>query len=184
MHSFRGCHRLVLMCVCVGVCVPKFTVLSAMSGRDSKSVQSSSAIPKVTQFIIFFWVHSNLAASGPVRLFTPYKRRRRNQINMDNSNIQIKLKKQSEEESENDQGIVTKEETTWQTITDGIDGTGEYIDSSQSTCFHCLFFFFYSFSSISVYLSGFSSLWSSACGSQHTIGSFKDNMCPNDQSNK
>lgn len=75
------------------------------------------------------------AASGPVRLFTPYKRRRRNLPNVEQSpnNIQAKQKKQSEEEVEHDQGIVTKEETTWESITDGIDGTSEYIDSSSQS---------------------------------------------------
>lgn len=48
-----------------------------------------------------------LAASGPVRLFTPYKRRRRNQINHHDT-LQTKIKKQSEEDSENDQAVVTK----------------------------------------------------------------------------
>ena len=49
------------------------------------------------------------------------------------NNIQAKQKKQSEEEVEHDQGIVTKEETTWESITDGIDGTSEYIDSSSQS---------------------------------------------------
>lgn len=75
------------------------------------------------------------AASGPVRLFTPYKRRRRNQPNVEQSpnNLQAKQKKPSEDDSEHDQGIVTKEETTWESITDGIDGTSEYIDSSSQS---------------------------------------------------
>lgn len=78
-----------------------------------------------------------LAASGPVRLFTPYKRRRRNQPNVEQTpnNVQAKQKKPSEEESEHDHGIVTKEETTWESITDGIDGTSEYIDSSSQSKF-------------------------------------------------
>lgn len=73
---------------------------------------------------------SCIAASGPVRLFTPYKRRRRNQVNPDSS-VHMKMKKHSEEDSENDQSIVTKEETAWQTITDGIDGSEDYMDSSS-----------------------------------------------------
>lgn len=43
----------------------------------------------------------------------------------------MKMKKHSEEDSENDQSIVTKEETAWQTITDGIDGSEDYMDSSS-----------------------------------------------------
>lgn len=73
------------------------------------------------------------AASGPVRLFTPYKRRRRNQISVDTSPLQIKQKKPSEEdEPESNPGIVTKEESTWQTIADGIDASNsiDYIDPS------------------------------------------------------
>lgn len=105
---------------------------------------------------------SGAAASGPVRLFTPYKRRRRNQPNVDQTpnNVQAKQKKPTEEEIEHDHsgvggggcgvgvgvsvgvsvggssgggGIVTKEETTWESITDGIDGTNEYIDSSSQS---------------------------------------------------
>lgn len=77
------------------------------------------------------------AASGPVRLFTPYKRRRRNQITIETTNdIQNKQKKTSEDENiivHHDQGIVTKEENTWQSIADGIDTTGEYIDSTSQS---------------------------------------------------
>lgn len=75
------------------------------------------------------------AASGPVRLFTPYKRRRRNLPNVEQlpNNVQAKQKKPSEEEAEHDQGIVTKEETTWESITDGIDGASEYIDTSSQS---------------------------------------------------
>lgn len=51
------------------------------------------------------------------------------------NNVQAKQKKSSEEEAEHDQGIVTKEETTWESITDGIDGTSEYIDSSSQSEF-------------------------------------------------
>lgn len=75
------------------------------------------------------------AASGPVRLFTPYKRRRRNQTNIEQhtpNNVQAKQKKPTEEEIIPDQGVVTKEETTWQSITDEIDGANEFIDSSSS----------------------------------------------------
>lgn len=70
-----------------------------------------------------------------MRLFTPYKRRRRNQPNVEQTpnNIQAKHKKPSDEEIEHDQGIVTKEETTWESITDGIDGTTEYIDTSSQS---------------------------------------------------
>lgn len=70
-----------------------------------------------------------------MRLFTPYKRRRRNQPNVEHTpnNIQAKQKKPSDEEIEHDQGIVTKEETTWESITDGIDGTTEYIDASSQS---------------------------------------------------
>lgn len=71
-----------------------------------------------------------------MRLFTPYKRRRRNQPNIDpaQNNAQVKqVKKTSDEEIVHDQGIVTKEETTWQSITDGIDGTSEYLDSSSQS---------------------------------------------------
>lgn len=71
-----------------------------------------------------------LAASGPVRLFTPYKRRRRNQLNHD---MQVKIKKQSEDDSENDQTIVTKQETNWQSITDGIDASNDYLNSSTQS---------------------------------------------------
>lgn len=82
-----------------------------------------------------FNVNQIVAASGPVRLFTPYKRRRRNQPSVEQSpnNVQAKQKKPSEEETEQDHGIVTKEETTWESITDGIDGTSEYIDSSSQS---------------------------------------------------
>lgn len=77
------------------------------------------------------------AASGPVRLFTPYKRRRRNQTNIEQhtpNNVQAKQKKPTEEEILPDQ-VVTKEETTWQSITDEIDDANEFIDtSSQSEC--------------------------------------------------
>lgn len=108
---------------------------------------------------------SGAAASGPVRLFTPYKRRRRNQPNVEQTpnNVQAKQKKTTEEEIEHDHsgvgsgvgvtvgvsvggggsgsggvgggvgGIVTKEETTWESITDGIDGTNEYIDTSSQS---------------------------------------------------
>lgn len=70
-----------------------------------------------------------------MRLFTPYKRRRRNQQNIEQSpnNIQVKLKKPAEEEIVHDQGVVTKEETTWQSITDGLDGASEYIDTSSQS---------------------------------------------------
>lgn len=51
------------------------------------------------------------------------------------------MKKQSEEDSENDQTIVTKEETNWQTITDGIDASNDYLNSSaQSMIFLCMDF--------------------------------------------
>lgn len=80
-------------------------------------------------FVYFFKL---LAASGPVRLFTPYKRRRRNQINHHDT-LQTKIKKQSEEDSENDQAIVTKEETNWQTITDGIDASNDYLNSTTQS---------------------------------------------------
>lgn len=106
---------------------------------------------------IFLHFIFGTAASGPVRLFTPYKRRRRNQSSVEQTpnNVQAKQKKPTEEEIEHDHsgvgggigvgvgvsvgigggGIVTKEETTWESITDGIDGTNEYIDtSSQSKC--------------------------------------------------
>lgn len=118
-------------------------------------------------FLCFSFL-SGAAASGPVRLFTPYKRRRRNQPNVEQTpnNVQAKQKKTTEEEIEHDHsgvgsgvgvgisvgvsvggggsgsggggggGVVTKEETTWESITDGIDGTNEYIDtSSQSELF-------------------------------------------------
>lgn len=104
---------------------------------------------------------SGVAASGPVRLFTPYKRRRRNQTNLEQTpnNVQAKQKKSTEEEIEHDHsvincggaggvggavgigggaggGIVTKEETTgWESITDGMDGTNEYIDTSSQSMF-------------------------------------------------
>lgn len=73
-------------------------------------------------------------ASGPVRLFTPYKRRRKNIVNHHDT-LQTKIKKQSEEDSENDQSIVTKEETNWQTITDGIDASNDYLNSSTQNDF-------------------------------------------------
>lgn len=77
--------------------------------------------------------YNDLAASGPVRLFTPYKRRRRNQpVEQTPNNVQTKLKK---DDIVHDQGIVTKEETTWQSITDGIDGASDYIDSSSQSMF-------------------------------------------------
>lgn len=69
-----------------------------------------------------------LAASGPVRLFTPYKRRRRNQISVETSPIQ---KQKKTEEPEPTPTIVTKEEATWQTITDGIDASNDYLDTSS-----------------------------------------------------
>lgn len=71
------------------------------------------------------------AASGPVRLFTPYKRRRRNQGNSEASPVQTKQKKPVVVEEEPEPavpGIVTKEEATWQTIGDGIDASNDYID--------------------------------------------------------
>lgn len=92
----------------------------------------------------------SLAASGPVRLFTPYKRRRRNQLNAETTivgttttsaavaeGIQAKVKKTAENDGDHiDQSIVTKEESTWESIADGIDASTEYIDStSQSNLF-------------------------------------------------
>lgn len=67
-------------------------------------------------------------------MFTPYKRRRRNQIHNDTgiSGIQIKMKKH-EEDSENDQSIVPKEESDWQTIADNIDGSNDYLDSTSQS---------------------------------------------------
>lgn len=89
-----------------------------------------------------FWIFRATAASGPVRLFTPYKRRRRNQISIETTNdIQSKQKKSSDDENiivQHDQGIVTKEETTWQSIADGIETAGEYIDSTSSMCDSCV----------------------------------------------
>lgn len=108
------------------------------------------------------------AASGPVRLFTPYKRRRRNQPSVEQTPncVQAKQKKTAEEEIDHDHsgvvsgvgvgvsvgvsvggggggggsgsgggGIITKEETTWESITDGIDGTNEYIDTASQSEF-------------------------------------------------
>lgn len=46
----------------------------------------------------------------------------------------MKIKKQ-EDDSENDQSIVPKEEADWQTITDNIDGSNDYLDSSQCNIF-------------------------------------------------
>lgn len=123
------------------------------------------------RFILRFDLLSGAAASGPVRLFTPYKRRRRNQTNEQTpNNVQAKQKKSSaEEEIEHDHsggggggvggggggggiaggggmgavvgiggasggGCMPKtEETTWESITDGIDGTSEYIDTSSQS---------------------------------------------------
>lgn len=89
------------------------------------------------------------AASGPVRLFTPYKRRRKNLVNHHESVVLTKIKKQ-EDDSENDQSIVTKEETNWQTITDGIDASNDYLNSTTQSenqfepnsivCFRNVFF--------------------------------------------
>ena len=77
--------------------------------------------------LLFFFA----AASGPVRLFTPYKRRRRNQLNLEQGGLILKVKKQSEDDSENDQNIVTKEEPSWQQITDGIDNSNGFLDTTQ-----------------------------------------------------
>lgn len=74
-----------------------------------------------------------IAASGPVRLFTPYKRRRRNQLSAETTNdsVQAKVKKVGEEEPETEEGV--KEENTWESITDGIDGNNEFIDSTSQS---------------------------------------------------
>jgi len=77
-----------------------------------------------------------LAASGPVRLFTPYKRRRRNQIDSDNDSVKKKRQNIPIDpltDSETDQ-IIAKEEETWQTLADGIDGSTDYLEHSS----HCM----------------------------------------------
>lgn len=73
-------------------------------------------------------------ASGPVRLFTPYKRRRRNQVDQELDSAKkkrIMTPIKTDEIILTDQNIVTKEET-WQTL-DGIDGTAEYLDQSSQS---------------------------------------------------
>ncbi|XP_031617221.1 deformed epidermal autoregulatory factor 1 isoform X2 [Contarinia nasturtii] len=103
-------------------------------GRSLQALIDESIItPHATSCTCSACCDDDSTASGPVRLFTPYKRRRRNQTNAEQSpnSERSKQKKPNEEEVEHDQGIVTKEETTWESITDGIDGTSEYIDSSS-----------------------------------------------------
>lgn len=71
-------------------------------------------------------------ASGPVRLFTPYKRRRRNQVDQELDSAKKKRMPQpikTEEIILADQNLVTKEET-WQNL-EGMDGTAEYLDQTS-----------------------------------------------------
>lgn len=88
----------------------------------------------------------------------------------------MKVKKHSEEDSENDQSIVTKEESGWQTITDGIDGSNDYLDSTSQ----CKFFL-HSFCSVLAMNNTFDY---SNSRSKYPVGSIKNAMCSNDQSNK
>lgn len=63
-----------------------------------------------------------------MRFFTPYKRRRRNQIEIDS-----KKKRQSgsaDEYAEQEPVVITKEEP-WGTLTDGIDGSSDFLDTTQ-----------------------------------------------------
>lgn len=75
--------------------------------------------------------------SGPVRLFTPYKRRRRNQIsNADEINDATAKKKRTSltggDDSEMDQNIIqSKEDTTWATIAEGLDASDLDLDASN-----------------------------------------------------
>lgn len=48
-----------------------------------------------------------------------------------NDSVQAKVKKPGEEEPDVDHGV--KEENTWESITDGIDGNAEFIDSSSQS---------------------------------------------------
>ncbi|XP_055695489.1 deformed epidermal autoregulatory factor 1 isoform X2 [Lutzomyia longipalpis] len=68
------------------------------------------------------------SATGPVRFFTPYKRRRRNQIEIDN-----KKKRQSgsaDEYTEQEPVVIAKEEP-WGALADGIDGSSDFLDATQ-----------------------------------------------------
>ncbi|GAB0093059.1 Deformed epidermal autoregulatory factor 1 [Sergentomyia squamirostris] len=68
------------------------------------------------------------SATGPVRFFTPYKRRRRNQIELDN-----KKKHQSalSDEYAEEKPVVIAKEEPWATIAEGIDGSSDFLDASQ-----------------------------------------------------
>lgn len=97
-------------------------------------------------------VQHTRAASGPVRLFTPYKRRRRNQITPDSTrNVQHSKQKKTtaEQDPESEEGdhhqqqmsnnsggsvsVATKEEPNWQTITDGLDVvSNDYLNAATA----------------------------------------------------
>lgn len=67
-----------------------------------------------------------------MRLFTPYKRRRRNQVDQELDSAKKKRMPQpikTEEIILADQNLVTKEET-WQNL-EGMDGTAEYLDQTS-----------------------------------------------------
>lgn len=118
-------------CTCAACCDDDS---SKYSGSFRLLLATNFIFDRSTKRLLF-----EAAASGPVRLFTPYKRRRRNQANIEqhtpNNNVQAKQRKPAEEEILPDHGVVTKEETTWQSITDGIDGASEFIDTSSQSEF-------------------------------------------------
>lgn len=68
------------------------------------------------------------SATGPVRLFTPYKRKRRKEM-MDGS--MHKKMKESGDESDGEPGILTKDEA-WQSLTDGLDSSEYLMETTGS----------------------------------------------------
>lgn len=76
-------------------------------------------------------------ATGPIRLFTPYKRRRRQLQDLDNE-LRLKVRRDgSADESELDQinsvVTVTTKDEAWQSLADGIDSSGGANDYQMIT---------------------------------------------------